>query len=102
MCVYRLVRDRIAGGAEILGGAAHPDRNAQFEHINTMVKRLQQRGQPVISVNTKKKELVGQFKNGGREWQPRGEPERVDVHDFPDPHLGKSRTTGRSSASCGR
>ena len=70
-------------------GAAHPDRNAQFEHINTMVKRLQQRGQPVISVDTKKKELVGQFKNGGREWHPKGEPEEVDVHDFPDPHLGK-------------
>ncbi len=51
-------------------GAMHPDRNAQFEHINTMVKRLQQCGQPVISVDTKKKELVGQFKNGGREWQP--------------------------------
>jgi hypothetical protein len=70
-------------------GATHPDRNAQFEHINVMVKRLQQRGQPVISVDTKKKELVGQFKNGGREWQPKGEPERVDIHDFPDPHLGK-------------
>jgi len=70
-------------------GATHPDRNAQFEHINTMVKRLQQRGQPVISVDTKKKELVGQFKNGGREWQPKGEPEEVDVHDFPDPRLGK-------------
>ena len=70
-------------------GTTHPDRNAQFEHINTMVRRLQQRGQPVISVDTKKKELVGQFKNGGREWQPKGEPEEVDVHDFPDPDLGK-------------
>ena len=70
-------------------GTTHPDRNAQFEHINTMVKRLQQRGQPVISVDTKKKELIGPFKNGGREWQPKGEPEEVDVHDFPDPHLGK-------------
>jgi transposase len=70
-------------------GATHPDRNAQFEHINTRVKLLQQRGQPVISVDTKKKELVGQFKNGGREWQPKGEPEEVDVHDFPDPLMGK-------------
>lgn len=70
-------------------GATHPDRNAQFEYINTMVKRLQQRGQPVISVDTKKKELVGQFKNAGREWHPQGEPEEVDVHDFPDPQLGK-------------
>ncbi len=70
-------------------GGSHPDRNAQFEHINTTVKRFQQRAQPVISVDTKKKELVGQFKNGGREWQPKGEPEEVDVHDFPDPKLGK-------------
>jgi hypothetical protein len=70
-------------------GAGHPDRNAQFEHINAMVKRIQQRGQPVISVDTKKKELVGPFKNGGREWQPKGKPDEVDVHDFPDPHLGK-------------
>jgi hypothetical protein len=70
-------------------GASHPDRNAQFEYINTTVQRFQQRGQPVISVDTKKKELVGQFKNGGREWHPKGEPEEVDVHDFPDPELGK-------------
>ena len=70
-------------------GATHPDRNAQFEYINTMVQRFQQRGQPVISVDTKKKELVGQFKNGGREWQRKGEPDEVDVHDFPDPQLGK-------------
>ena len=60
-------------------GATHPDRNAQFEYINTMVKRLQQRGQPVISVDTKKKEIVGQFKNGGHAWQPKGEPEELDV-----------------------
>ena len=70
-------------------GGSHPDRNAQFEPINATVKRVQQRGQPVISVDTKKKELVGQFKHGGREWQPKGEPEEVDVHDFPDPELGK-------------
>jgi transposase len=71
-------------------GADHPDRNAQFEHINTMVNRFQQRGQPVISVDTKKKELVGQFRNGGREWQPKGEPEEVRVHDFMDQDLGKA------------
>ena len=70
-------------------GTKNPDRNAQFEYINTMVKRLQQRGQPVISVDTKKKELVGQFKNGGREWRPKGEPEEVHMHDFPDLDLGK-------------
>ncbi|MGH8431933.1 MAG: ISAzo13 family transposase, partial [Solimonas sp.] len=70
-------------------GASHPDRNAQFEHINATVRRFQQRGQPVISVDTKKKELVGSFKNGGREWQPQGEPEQVLVHDFIDEDLGK-------------
>ena len=70
-------------------GGSHPDRNAQFEYINATVRRFQQSGQPVISVDTKKKEAVGPFKNGGREWQPKGEPEEVDVHDFPDPLLGK-------------
>ena len=70
-------------------GGSHPDRNAQFEHINTTVKRFQQRGEPVISVDTKKKELVGAFKNGGREWQPKGKPEQVLVHDFVDEKLGK-------------
>ena len=72
-----------------LEGTANPDRNAQFEHINAKVKRFQQRTQPVISVDTKKKELVGPYKNHGREWQRKGEPERVDVDDFPDPELGK-------------
>lgn len=71
-------------------GAAHPDRNAQFEHINACVRASQARGQPVISVDTKKKELVGDFKNGGREWQPTGQPERVRVHDFVDKELGKA------------
>jgi hypothetical protein len=71
-------------------GAGHPDRNAQFEHINATVKQFQHRGQPVISVDTKKKELIGQFRNGGREWQPQGEPEEVRVHDFMDPQLGKA------------
>ena len=70
-------------------GASHPDRNAQFEYINASVERFQQRGQPVISVDTKKKELVGPFKNGGREWQPKGEPEEVVIHDFVDEQLGK-------------
>jgi transposase len=71
-------------------GAGHPDRNAQFEHINTTVRGFQKRGQPVISVDTKKKELVGNFKNGGREWHPQGEPEQVSVHDFMDKDLGKA------------
>ena len=68
---------------------SHPDRNAQFEHINRQVQAFQRRGQPVISVDTKKKELVGDFKNGGREWRPEGEPEEVRVHDFHDPALGQ-------------
>ena len=71
-------------------GTAHPDRNAQFEYINTWVKDFQHRGQPVVSVDTKKKELVGDFANGGREYQPQGVPEQVRVHDFLDKHLGKA------------
>ena len=71
-------------------GTAHPDRNDQFEHINTTADRFLQRGQPVISVDTKKKELVGNFKNGGREWQPKGSPEAVRVHDFPADSCGKA------------
>jgi hypothetical protein len=71
-------------------GTAHPDRNAQFEHLHGQVEAFQERGQPVISVDTKKKELVGDFKNGGREWQPQGAPEAVRVHDFVDNELGKA------------
>src|SRR3984957_8391088 len=70
-------------------GANHPDRNAQFEHINATVKAFQAAGQPVISVDTKKKELVGDFKNAGRELRPKGQPEPVRVHDFAIPELGK-------------
>ncbi len=71
-------------------GRNHPDRNAQFEHINATVMAFQRRGQPVISVDTKKKEIIGNFKNGGREWRPKGEPEEVLVHDFLDKKLGKA------------
>jgi hypothetical protein len=71
-------------------GAEHADRNAQFEHIARRAKEFQQRGQPVISVDTKKKELVGDFKNAGREWHPRGQPPAVRVHDFQDDELGKA------------
>jgi len=71
-------------------GETHPDRNAQFEYINTQVRRLQKRGQPVVSVDTKKKELLGDFKNAGQEWQPQGQAEEVRVHDFQDPALGKA------------
>ena len=71
-------------------GANHPDRNAQFEHINAMVQEFSRQGQPIISIDTKKKELVGEFRNGGREWQPKGAPDEVLVHDFLDKELGKA------------
>ena len=71
-------------------GTSHPDRDAQFEHINAVAKTALAAGEPVISVDTKKKELVGDFKNAGREWRPKGEPELVRVHDFKDKQLGKA------------
>lgn len=71
-------------------GLSHPDRNAQFQHINDQVQRFRERSQPAISVDAKKKELVGDFKNAGREWHPQGRPEEVRVHDFQDPMLGKA------------
>ncbi len=70
-------------------GGHHPDRNGQFEFINTSVKDFLDRSLPVISVDTKKKELVGSFKNGGQEWERKGVPKEVDVYDFPDKKLGK-------------
>jgi hypothetical protein len=71
-------------------GASHPDRNAQFEHINAWVRQFQDRDQPAISVDTKKKELVGDFRNAGQEWRRQGQPHEVRVHDFLDPQLGKA------------
>jgi transposase len=71
-------------------GSQHPDRGAQFEHINATVRTALAASQPVISVDTKKKELVGDFKNAGREWRPKGTPELVRTHDFKDPELGKA------------
>src|SRR6516225_8334966 len=70
-------------------GTQHSDRDAQFRYIADMVAQYQRQRQPVISVDTKKKEMVGDFKNAGREWQPKGQPEPVRVHDFIDPELGK-------------
>jgi transposase len=75
-------------------GSNHPDRNAQFEHLNGKVKWSLNRHQPVISIDTKKKELVGDFKNGGRELCPKGQPEKVRVHDFVDPELGRATPYG--------
>ena len=71
-------------------GTAHPDRDAQFRYINQQVRRFQAAAQPVISVDTKKKELVGDFKNAGRQWRPKGQPEPVRVHDFLIPEQGKA------------
>jgi hypothetical protein len=71
-------------------GAQHPDRDGQFRYVNEQAREQLAAGQPVVSVDTKKKELVGRYANGGAEWQPAGEPERVGVHDFPDPEVGKA------------
>jgi hypothetical protein len=71
-------------------GAQHPDRDAQFRYLNERAREFRDRGLPVISVDAKKKELVGEFKNGGREWARKGEPVEVQVHDFMDPALGKA------------
>jgi hypothetical protein len=75
-------------------GTSHPDRNAQFAHINATAAAFLQRQQPVISVDTKKKERVGDFKNAGQEWQPTGAPERARVHDFPSDAVGKATPYG--------
>jgi transposase len=80
----------LQGNRKTKEGADHPDRNAQFEYINRQVSEAMARRQPAISVDTKKKELVGDFKNGGREWRPAGKPEEVRVHDFLDKKLGKA------------
>jgi transposase len=71
-------------------GSSHPDRDQQFMHISEKVKELQSISQPVISVDTKKKEIIGEFKNGGREWEKKGAPVEVNVYDFPDPVLGRA------------
>jgi hypothetical protein len=70
-------------------GSDHPDRNGQFEFINATAGEFLEQGWPVISVDTKKKELIGPFKNAGKEWQQKGEPVQVNMHDFADPELGK-------------
>jgi transposase len=77
-----------------LEGSSHADRDAQFQHINRQVNELLAQGQPVISVDTKKKELVGDFKNNGKELRPKGDPEKVRVHDFPIPELGRAAPYG--------
>ena len=89
--VARLLEDMdysLQANCKTREGKDHPDRDAQFEYINRKVQQFQRRGQPVISVDTKKKELLGDFKQSGREWRPQGCPERVRIHDFRDKKLG--------------
>lgn len=80
---------RLQANRKVLEGSSHPDRNAQFEHLNAAVQLQLSLGEPVISVDTKKKELVGPFKNSGKELRPKGKPEEVRVHDFLIPELGR-------------
>ncbi len=80
----------LQSNVKTLEGKQNPDRDAQFRYLNEQVKDHQAAGQPVISVDTKKKELVGQYANAGREWRPGGDPVKVDTHDFPDKPLGKA------------
>ena len=80
----------LQGNAKTVEGTQHADRDAQFHYLNEQVKTFLAAQQPVVSVDTRKKELEGPFKNGGQEWQPQGRPEPVRVHDFPDPCLGKA------------
>lgn len=80
----------LQSNARTLEGKQHPDRDAQFRYLNEQARNHQVDRAPVISVDTKKKELVGPFKNNGREWEPKGEPVRVDTHDFPDRELGRA------------
>jgi len=84
----------LQGNAKTVEGKQHPDRDAQFRYINAQVSAFQGAGDPVISVDAKKKELVGNFANGGTEWMPAGRPERVNVHDFVDKDLGKATPYG--------
>ena len=93
----RLLKDlgySLQANRKRLEGAQHPDRNAQFEHINETVRRQLEANEPAISVDTKKKELVGSYKNGGRELRAQGDPEDVKVHDFIDPTLGRATPYG--------
>ena len=84
----------LQSNAKVIEGTAHPDRDAQFGHINAVVAAALAAGQPAISVDTKKKELVGRYRNGGREWEKSGQPTEVKVHDFIDPELGRANPYG--------
>ena len=95
--VNRLLHDlgySLQSTRKTLEGSTHPDRDAQFQDMNRRANAFQKQGQPVVSVETKKKELVGQCRNGGREWSPQGQPEEVEVHDVPSKTLGKVMPSG--------
>jgi hypothetical protein len=95
--VGRLLHEQgfsLQANSKTLEGGGHPDRDAQFSYINDQTADHLAAGDPVISVDTKKKELVGEYKNGGREWRPAGEPDKVKVHDFIDRNLGKANPYG--------
>lgn len=92
--LLRTLEYSLQGNRKVLEGSQHPDRNAQFEHLNGQVAVQLAAGEPAISVDAKKKELVGPFKNGGRELRPKGEPEPVRVHDFVDKELGRATPYG--------
>ena len=85
----------LQGNAKTIEGQRHPDRDAQFRYINEQVKAHQDTADPVISVDTKKKELVGEFKNAGREWRPKSEPAATRTHDFPDDSRGQGGAVRR-------
>ncbi len=110
--VRRLLRERgysLQGNIKLAEDGQHEDRDAQFGYLNDQAQTYLVSGDPVISVDAKKKVLVGAYKNGGREWHPGGQPEQVKVHDFIDPQLGKvipygaGKTVGahRLSVRCG-
>ena len=80
----------LQGSRKTREGVQHPDRDGQFRHISDRVKARKRRGEPALSVDTKKKEVLGNLKNAGRTYRPQGEPEEVKTHDFPDPRLGKA------------
>ena len=93
----KLLKDNgfsLQGNAKTLEGGQHPDCDGQFSYLNGQVTEHLKAGQPVISVDTKKKELVGDFKNKGAEWAPAGDPEQVRVHDFIDKDLGRANPYG--------
>lgn len=95
--VSRLLKElgySLQANSKRLEGSQHPDRNSQFEHINETIRRRLESNEPVISVDTKKKEIVGPYKNGGRELRAKGDPDEVKVHDFIDPELGRAAPYG--------